>query len=421
MSKIVKVKNLNIGQGRPKICAIVLGETSEEILELAERSNSEPCDLIEFRADHYEHALEMDKVKGLLRRLRKTARKPIIFTFRTEKEGGKKACSGEYYKNLLSMVAENSLCELIDVEERAVWGDGDFIPSLKEKGACVIISKHDFSRTPEKGEIMKTLMDMEKTGADILKVAYMPANKGDVLNLMSAVEEVTSSYASCPVIAISMGQLGMVTRVLGEFIESAVTFASITKASAPGQINVQGVERVLDIIHENYKKIFLAGFMGTGKTSVANAMAKKYGIKQVDLDEYIQKKENAAVSDIFREYSEAVFRDKETKYLRQVLRQNYQVISLGGGTVLRQENLDLIRQSGVIVLLTASPEEIARRVKNDGSRPLLGDNFDLDYIRSLMKSREEAYMKYADIVVNTDGKSVDEVCAEIIDRSGLTL
>ena len=421
MSRIVKVKNVNIGQGRPKICAIVLGESEGEILELAQRSNTEKCDLIEFRVDHYEYALEIDRVKGLLRRLRKTAKKPIIFTFRTAKEGGKRECSHEYYRQLLTMVAENSLCEIIDVEDSSIVGDRKLVEDLKELGAYVILSRHDFTKTPDRDEIMKIFMDMERRGADIIKVAYMPLNKKDVLNLMSAAEEMTSNYASCPVITISMGQLGMVTRVLGEFIESAVTFASITKASAPGQINVEGIERVLDIIHENYKKIFLIGFMGTGKTTVANALANNYGLKKVDLDAYIEKKENASISDIFSEFSESVFRDKETKYLRQILRQNYQIVSLGGGVVLREENTELIRQNGIIVLLTASPEEIARRVKNDNTRPLLGDNFDLEYINNLMLSRQEAYLKYADVVVDTDGKSIEQVCQEIIEKSGFTL
>lgn len=421
MSKIVKVKNVNIGQGRPKICAIVLGETQEEILELGERSNEESCDLVEFRADHFQDALELDKVKSLLRKLRKTVRKPIIFTFRRAEEGGMKTCSIEYYKELLKMVAENSLCEIIDVEDSAIDVDKDFIPTLKYLGACVIISKHDFSKTPDRDEIMRTFIEMERKGPDIIKVAYMPASKKDVLTLMTAAEEMTGNYVACPVVAISMGQLGMVTRVLGEFIESAITFASITKASAPGQINVDRMGHVLDLIHENYKKIFIIGFMGTGKSTVANALANNYGLKKVDLDAYIEMKEHASISDIFNDYSESVFRDKETKYLRQVLRQNYQIVSLGGGIVLREENLDLIKQKGVVVLLTASAEVIDGRIKRDGTRPVLGDNFDLEYIRKLMKSRQEAYIRNADIVVDTNYKSVDEVCQEILEKAGFTL
>ena len=93
-----------------------------------------------------------------------------------------------------------------------------------------------------------------------------------MLNLITAAENVTSTYLSCPVVAISMGHLGMITRILGEFIESAITFAAITKSSAPGQIGIDKMETVLDVIHNNYKKVFLVGFMGTGKTAVANAM-----------------------------------------------------------------------------------------------------------------------------------------------------
>lgn len=421
MGKIVRIRGLEIGSGRPKICAIVLGETEREILQLAERANTENCDMIEFRADHYSRILDVDAARTILGKVRKICRKPIIFTFRRKEEGGKREASLEYYKKLLLIVAQNWYADLIDVEAAAIWEEPEFINRLKDFGAYIIISHHDFSKTPSQEEIIQNFFTMQDLGADIVKAAYMPNNKKDVLNLISATENITSAYEACPVVAISMGHLGMITRLLGEFIESAITFAAITKSSAPGQINIDSLQEVLDIIHNNYKKVFLVGFMGTGKTAVANSLANNYGLKKIDLDAYIEKKEHMSIADIFATQSEKGFRNKETKYLKQVLKGNYQVISLGGGIILRSENIDLIKERGVIVLLTATPETIGERLRNDTSRSWVGENFDLDYIRELLKSREEAYLKVADIVIETDDRNVDEICKEIVETLGFTL
>ncbi|MBR2696576.1 MAG: type I 3-dehydroquinate dehydratase [Parasporobacterium sp.] len=421
MGKTIRIRNLEIGGGRPKVCAIVLGETEREILDLAERANAENCDMIEFRADHYKKILDLDAAKTILGKVRKICRKPIIFTFRRKEEGGKTAVSLEYYKKLLLVTAQNWYADLIDVEASAIGDDKDFVYKLKDYGAFIIISKHDFDKTPTQEEIIQNFFDMKDLGADIVKAAYMPNNKKDVLNLITATENLTSAMDFCPVVAISMGHLGMITRILGEFIESAITFASITKSSAPGQINIDSLEAVLDIIHNNYKKIFLVGFMGTGKTAVANGLANNYGLKKLDLDAYIEKKEHMSIADIFATQTEKGFRDKETKHLRQVLKQNYQVISLGGGIILRNENIDLIKEKGVIVLLTATPETISTRMQHDKTRSWLGENIDMDYIRDLMRSREEAYLQVADIVISTDDKNVDQICKEIVETLGFTL
>lgn len=418
MAKVIKVKNVHIGQGRPKICALVMGETKEEIFERARRSNECDCDMIEFRADYYPGITDINEAKSLLQELRKIVRKPMIFTFRTIKEGGNRAVDQEYYKALLKMVAICNYAELIDVEASSMDDVSEFVDDLKEFGAYIILSKHDFFETPGRDEILKIFMDMQKTGADIIKVAFMPNSKKDVLNLINATEEMTSNYASCPVVAISMGHLGMVTRILGEFLESAITFASIDKSSAPGQINIDSLNQVLSVIHDNYKKVFLIGFMGTGKTAVANGLNQVYGLKKIDLDAYIEQKEGMTISDMFASKSEEYFRDKETKYLKQILKKNYQVVSLGGGSVLREENVEQIKEKGLIVLLNAKPETIAKRLENDKTRPLLSGNMDLDYIRNLMEQRKNRYHAVADIVIETDESTIAEICKEIIDSIG---
>ena len=419
MAKAIKIKNIVIGQGRPKICAIVMGKAKEEILELANKANEVNCDLIEFRADHFSEASDLEKLKEIAKEVRTACKKPIIFTLRTKGEGGEISCDVSYYKQVLTMIAECFYAELIDVEYAAVANDNEFVDTLKDFGSYVIISKHDFEKTPRREEIVKIFMDLQNKGADIVKVSFMPNSKKDVLSLINATcEATTNNYVTSPIVAISMGHLGMVTRILGEFLESAITFASITKASAPGQINIESLDGVLSVIHENYKKVFLVGFMGTGKTAVANALSNNYGLKKIDLDAYIEMKEGVTIADIFASQSESGFRDKETKYLRQILKQNYQVVSLGGGVILRDENVEMIKEKGVIVLLTAKPETILKRLENDNTRPLLKDNFDLDYIKNLMAERNEKYNATANMVISTDDKTIEEICKEIVETLG---
>ena len=420
MSKIIRVKNISIGRGRPKICGLVVGETVEEVLEMVGMANEAACDMFELRIDFFNECDELEKVKSLLRKVKRAAEKPMIFTFRTAAEGGKRQVSEKYYKELLLMTAENALTDLVDVEAAIAENDGELIEKLKASGAVVILSKHDFTRTPGQEELIKIFLSMEKMGADIIKVAYMPNSKKDVLSLINATEEMTSSYASCPVVAISMGHLGMITRIMGEFLESAITFASITKASAPGQINVDGMENILDTIHNNYKKVFLAGFMGSGKTAVGNALSLNYGLNRIDLDAYIEQREQTSVADIIAE-SEELFHDKETKYLRMLLKKNYQVVSLGAGIMLRDENIQMMKEKGVIVFLKASPETVEKRIKNDKTRTILGENFDLEYIKKLMNEREARFMDIADEVIDTDDKNIDEICKEIVETLGFTL
>ncbi len=421
MAKTIKIRNLEIGAGRPKICAIVLGEKEREIMELARLAGNSSCDIIEFRADHFSKVKDIDAVRTILGKIKAECRKPMIFTFRNVAEGGKCEISGDYYRKLLRTVAEGSFADIIDVEASAIGSDKDFVEMLKDFGAYVIISRHDFNKTPTQEEMIRNFFEMQDLGADIVKAAYMPNSKKDVINLITATENITSTYESCPVVSISMGHLGMITRLLGEFMESCITFASITKSSAPGQVNIESLETVLDVIHDNYKRVFLIGFMGTGKSEVANMLARKYGLKRVDLDAYIENKEHMNIADIVASKSESYFRDKETKYLRQVLKKNYQVISLGGGIFLRDENIEMIKEKGVIILLTASPETIKQRMKNDRSRSMMGEYLDLDYITELMKTRQETYLKVADVVIDTNERSVDEVCKEIVETLGFTL
>lgn len=162
------------------------------------------------------------------------------------------------------------------------------------------------------------------------------------------------------------------------------------------------------------KNIFLIGFMGVGKSTVAEKLCEVLEAEHVEMDQVIVQQQDMAISDIFDEYGEKYFRRLETDLLREIQTKENQVISCGGGVVLKEKNVDIMKSCGSIVLLTAEPETIYRRVKHSTDRPLLNGNMSLSYIKELMEEREEAYEEAADIRVSTDNRSVDAIVESIL-------
>ena len=159
--------------------------------------------------------------------------------------------------------------------------------------------------------------------------------------------------------------------------------------------------------------IFLIGFMGTGKTTIANALKRKYDMQVVDMDAEIEKEQQMAISDIFSSKGEEYFRDLETQLVKDLQKKDNVVISCGGGAVLREENVTEMKKSGKIVLLNATPETILERVKNSHNRPLLEGNKNVDFIRELMSKREDKYNAAAEITVSVNNRAVDEIAEEV--------
>ena len=164
------------------------------------------------------------------------------------------------------------------------------------------------------------------------------------------------------------------------------------------------------------RNIFLIGFMGCGKSSVAEAMESRYGMKRIEMDRIIVEQNQMAISDIFKLYGEEHFRDLESALLEEVQMKENQVVSCGGGVVLRKKNVDIMRQNGIIILLTASPETILKRVENDVSRPVLEGKKTIQGIADLMETRREKYEMAADVTIHTDEKSIAQICEEIQEK-----
>ena len=160
--------------------------------------------------------------------------------------------------------------------------------------------------------------------------------------------------------------------------------------------------------------VYLIGFMGTGKSTVAAHLGRTFLADVVEMDEQIAEREGKSIPEIFAQNGESYFRELETLFLKELDMKMNQVVSCGGGVVLREENVELMKKSGKVVLLTASPEVIYERVKNDQGRPLLKGRKSPEAILELMNERKDRYEKAADIIICTDGKSVDEIGTELM-------
>lgn len=249
----VEVRNIKIGEGIPKICVPIVGVTKDEIIAEAKTFDSIPVDVVEWRVDWFEGVFDFAKVEDVLKDLRDAlGDTPILFTFRTSKEGGEKAIEAEPYKELNIAAAKTGYVDLVDVE--VFTGDDivkDIVAAAHECGVKVVASNHDFDKTPDKDDIVGRLRKMQDLGADIPKIAVMPQNKKDVLTLLAATEEMSNEYADRPIITMSMAGTGVISRLCGEVFGSALTFGAAKKASAPGQMGVDDLKTVLELLHKS--------------------------------------------------------------------------------------------------------------------------------------------------------------------------
>lgn len=241
----------------PKICVPIVGTKEAEIIKTAEKLVAAQVDLVEWRADYCSWILEDERLCLFLQKLRNTmGATPVLFTIRTTAEGGELSLSFEQYIHTLQVAAQSDCVDYIDVE--MFWQDRALPESESVTEASireavqtlqqhvqVIGSYHDFQGTPEAVQITKRLLTMRENGADIPKMAVMPQKKEDVLSLMCATLQAKRQIPDTPIITMSMGALGAVSRVAGANFGSAVTFGCYGETSAPGQIPLEELRVVL--------------------------------------------------------------------------------------------------------------------------------------------------------------------------------
>lgn len=164
------------------------------------------------------------------------------------------------------------------------------------------------------------------------------------------------------------------------------------------------------------RNILLIGFMGAGKTTVSACLGKMLAMETIEMDAYIEEKEGMKIREIFDTHGEEYFRNCESNTLIELRNKDHAVISCGGGVPLRSQNVELMKKNGYVVWLTAKPEAILERVKDGTDRPLLNGHMNIPFISDLMESRREKYSAAADLIVDTTGKEITEICEELLQK-----
>lgn len=257
MSNSVTVRGVSIGTGMPKICVPVMGSGEANVLDDLKAALECQPDVLEWRIDWLED-ISPAAVCALLEKVRAAAGNiPLLVTFRTSHEGGQRSISAVDYAALLSAVLRTGMADLIDMElamaARCPADLSGLVMEMRalayECGVPVIYSYHNFEETPPQDELVEKMKQMFLRGCDIAKIAVMPKSSADVLALLGATEEMKQLFPNCPVITMSMGRLGVVSRLCGETFGSALTFGSAARASAPGQVPALELRRTLELLH----------------------------------------------------------------------------------------------------------------------------------------------------------------------------
>lgn len=228
----------------------ITAKTKEQALAQAQViANTADADLAEFRIDLLSFASDTKQVIALGHELKKIlGNKPMIATIRTKNEGGQLEISDVDYGKTYQAYLKNPFMDWLDVEmfrdQKVV---SEIVQKAHQKKVLIVMSNHDFQKTPSQDEIEKRLLKQDQMGADILKIAVMPKSKQDVFTLMNATLKV-SQQTTKPLLTMSMGQLGTISRVATANMGGSYSFGMIGQASAPGQIDVTKLKQILQTV-----------------------------------------------------------------------------------------------------------------------------------------------------------------------------
>lgn len=251
--RTVRLRGLELGGSRPAVIGALTAPDTEG-LRAAVAGLPPAVDLVEWRVDRLAAVAGMDDadtaaaaVDRELRSLRRVlGERPLLVTVRTAAEGGSWDVDDAAYEHVLGAVLASGVADAIDVEAtRLPAAARRLVDAAHERGTAVVASHHDMHATPARERIAGVLRGQQEIGADVTKIAVTPRDPGDVLTLLGAAWEMRTVHADRPLIAISMGSLGAVSRVAGHVFGSAASFASVGEASAPGQLAASDLARMM--------------------------------------------------------------------------------------------------------------------------------------------------------------------------------
>ena len=228
----------------------ITAKTKEQAIAQAKViAANQDADLAEFRIDLLDFAADSKQVIALGHELKKIlGDKPMIATIRTNNEGGKLTISDADYGKTYQAYLKQPFMDMLDVE---MFRDQQVVKNTvklaHDKKVLIVMSNHDFQKTPNEDEIVKRLLKQDELGADILKIAVMPQSKQDVFTLMNATLKV-SQQSKKPLLTMSMGKLGTISRIATANMGGSFSFGMIGEASAPGQIDVTQLKQFLKTV-----------------------------------------------------------------------------------------------------------------------------------------------------------------------------
>lgn len=250
--KTVTVRGVTLGEGRPKVIVPLCGAKPDALLVAAHLLGQSSAELIEWRVDGLCGGRDEAAALSLLPALRAAlGGKPLLVTCRTKAEGGEGIVDAAGYVSLCRALCESGQIDLLDIELCA--GEDtvrELIACAHAAGAAAVVSSHNFAFTPPRKEMVARMCRMQALGADIAKLAVMPHSRQDVAALLGATAEMADCHADTPVITMSMGPLGVVSRLVGEAFGCAATFAAAGQVSAPGQPDLVQAQTLLGALHE---------------------------------------------------------------------------------------------------------------------------------------------------------------------------
>ena len=265
--KPIELGGIRIGDGYPKICVPIVAGSEEDVFANVQRIVDEAArceaeyegkrlDIIEFRADYFDMVTNKTVLIETLKKVKEIiGERLLLFTYRSEEEGGnlRHDRAENMIDDIYEWVIEKEAADIIDIE--LLQGNYYVVRTASkahDKGIKVIMSYHNFEETPHDDEIIEKLRNMEVLGADILKIAAMPKNEFDVRRLMELNEYALTGKLkgypiTHPVVTMSMGDIGKVSRISGKKTGSAITFAYVGEESAPGQLNLEEMFKELQL------------------------------------------------------------------------------------------------------------------------------------------------------------------------------
>lgn len=252
MTQPLDIKGMKIGEGRPKTIISLMGAQVDDNLSIIEKGISAGVECFEWRGDFAadvrnpelmaQHSIEISKA---------LPNNPYLFTFRSTSQGGQLTIPADEYVALNKAIIEAKAIDMVDIES---WiGDEkalELVEYAHAHNVAAVISYHNFAGTPSVDWMVNLLTHMADLGADIPKIAVMAKDPQDALKLLAATEEMAHIHSEKPLLTMAMGREGSISRLAGELFGSALTFCSLEKASAPGQVDVEQAIRIMDELHE---------------------------------------------------------------------------------------------------------------------------------------------------------------------------